>query len=141
MLSISVPAVNGSTTLRELKIGTITERYDILQWLQKGFVPAVTVPGLKHGQLRRTQQMLGKVRVAQTRSVPASCDMNPALSTFYPGDCHPPGGTPQAFGTTKLDYRMAFEPYTIGEGGRQESTQRLFVAWLDIGRPYATLDE
>lgn len=135
MLAIHVPAVNNSVTLRELRIGTLAERYDILQWLQKGFVPAVTVPGLKHGQLRRTQQMLGKVRVAQTRSVPKDCGMNPALNAFHPDLCHPAGGEPQAFGTTKLDYRMAFEPYTIG------NKERLFVAWLDIGRPFATLDE
>jgi len=136
MLAIQVPAVNSSVTLRELRIGTITERYDILQWLQKGLVPAVTMPGLKHGQLRRTQQMLGKVSVSQIRSVPVTCDMNPSLKIFHPGDCHPPGGVPQAYGTTKLDYKMAFEPYTLGV-----NRERKFVAWLDIGRPLATLDE
>lgn len=137
MLSINVPAVNDTRTLRELRIGTITERYDIMQWLHAGLVPAVTVPGLKHGQVRRTQQMLGKVRVSQIRSVAADCGMNPDLMGFYAGDCHPKGnGVAQAFGaTTKLDYRAAFDPFTIG------NKQNEFVAWLDIGRSMATLDE
>jgi len=133
MLSVNVPAVNATETLRELRIGTITERHDIMQWIQYGFVPVVTQPGLKHGQLRRTQQLLGKVRVAQTRSVPALCGSSASLETFYNGDCHPPGGSPPAYGTSKLDYYMAYMP-SSGEPDK-------FVAWLDIGRPKATLDE
>lgn len=143
MMSIRVPAVNATDTLRELRLGTITERHDILQWIQHGVVPALVVPGLKHGQLRRTQQLLGKVRVAQTRSTPADCGMNPALKTFYSGPCHPAGGTPggfgwnpkSMFGTMKLDYAAMFVPTTIG------SDQTKFVAWIDIGRPMAPIEE
>jgi len=134
MLMANVPAVNNSVTLRELRIGTITERYDIIQWIQLGLVPTMTTHGLKHGQLRRTQQLLGKVRVTQTRSVPKDCGMDSSLSSFYAGSCHPPGGTPQAFGTSKLDYAMMFEPYNLG------SEKNKFVAWLDIGRSLSTLD-
>jgi hypothetical protein len=135
MLSINVPAVNGSTTLRELRIGTLTERYDIIQWIKLGLVPTVTMPGLRHGQLRRTQQLLGKIRVSQQRGVPDKCGMNAALERFHPNDCHPPGGEPEPFGTAKLDYYMSFEPYTLGADPNK------FVAWLDIGRPMATLED
>lgn len=135
MMSINVPAVNNTVTLRELRLGTITERYDIIQWMRLGLVPAVTIPGLKHGQLRRTQQLLGKIRVAQTRSVPQTCNMDAALERFYTGMCHPAGGDAQAYGTTKIDYSMAFEPYRIG------SEKGMFVAWIDIGRPTETLEK
>jgi len=140
ILSIEVPAVNSSTTLRTLRLGTITERYDIVQWIRHGFVPSVTMPGLKHGQLRRTQQLLGKVRIAQTRSTPSPCGMNGALEGFYSGMCHPAGGDATAFGrdkyghAPKLEFFMAFEPYNIG------SAKNKFVAWLDISRPKPTLD-
>jgi hypothetical protein len=140
-------------SLRELRIGTITERYDILQWIHRGFVPAVTMPGLKHGQVRRTQQLLGKVRLAQTRSVPVKCDINNDLVGFYDGECHPKGGTPESFGTSEktgkrangryftwtygptLDTSFYFAPYT------QSNEKNKFVAWVDIGRSLDILDQ
>lgn len=144
MEAINVPAVNNSVTLRELRIGTITERYDIIQWIHQGLVPTVTVgwrtaPGLKHGQLRRTQQLLGKVKISQTRGVAAECaDLEPGLIAFYGDNCHPAGGSPQVFGgvpETRLEWGMAFEPYSIG------TNKRKFVAWLDIGRNMTLIDE
>lgn len=134
MTSINVPAVN--STLRTLSLGNITERYDIIQWIRLGMVPALTDSGLAFGQLRRTQQLIGKVRIEQVRSTPQNCEFNSKLANFHPMMCHPPGGDAQAYGTTKLDYKMAYEPYTIGSG-----TSGKFVSWLDIGRDSAVVTE
>lgn len=133
MLEIDVPAVN--STLRHLRLGSITERYDIIQWIHHGLVPAVTVSGLKHGQLQRTQQLVGKISVSQTRGAPKNCDMNSHLKRFYSGQCNPQGDGALAYGTNKLDYASAFEPSNLG------SSKGKFVAWLDIGRPMKALNE
>lgn len=133
MLKIKVPAIN--STLRHLTIGTITERYDIIQWIHHGLVPIVSQPDLFHGQLQRTQQLVGKISVAQTRSKPKECDMNSNLKKFYTMPCNPPDGKASAYGTTKLNYVSAYEPSNLGSNAGK------FVAWLDIGRPKKALDE
>jgi hypothetical protein len=138
MTSINVPAVN--STLRTLSLGNITERYDIIQWFRLGMVPALTAQGsgLSFGQLQRTQQMLGKVKVEQVRSTPEACDLNSKLKSFHSQPCHPAGGEAQPYGTSKLDYMMAYEPYRIGN---KEDNKGKFVSWLDIGRDSAVLTE
>lgn len=144
MQSIHVRAVNNSETLRDLRIGSITERYDIIQWVKLGLVPTVTVPELKHGQLRRTQQMLGKVRFSQKRGVPKECSIPKDMASFYGDDpldpvmCHPLEGEPETFGwpaVTQLQYSFPFSPNTYGGGKSQ------FVVWLDIGRNISTVND
>jgi hypothetical protein len=138
MEAIDVLAVN--STYRRLRLGSVTERRDIIQWIHHGLVPAVTVQGLFHGQLQRTQQLVGKIAVVQTRGVPKDCDMKDDLKRFYSKQCNPPGEGAPAYGYAaqnppKLDYASAYEPCNLG------SNDGKFVAWLDIGRPMKTLDE
>jgi hypothetical protein len=141
MRSISVPAVNSTETMRKVSIGNVTERHDILQWVYHGMAPLLTVPNKKFGQLQRTQQLIGKVRIEQKRSMPKKCKMNSKLQSFHPGDCHPPKSSskPEAYGTTKLDYEVAYRPFTAGEDPKDN--KGLFVAWLDIGRNISTVNE
>lgn len=129
MEGISVKAPN--STFRKVTLDTATDHYDIMRWIHEGLIPTVSVDGLNHGRVGQSQDLVGLISLTQIRGVAKQCELNFNLDKLPPMLCHPPGGTPPAFGDDELDY--AFFP--------QKGDPNTFVAWLDIGRAQATLDE
>mmetsp|Transcript_84696 Transcript_84696/g.274373 ORF Transcript_84696/g.274373 Transcript_84696/m.274373 type:complete len:697 (-) Transcript_84696:43-2133(-) len=122
------PAVNGS---RELHFAGVAEPSQILRWVEGALVPLLNAEGLRHGQVRHTQQLVGFARITQRRGQNTSnCEhLGEVMERFYSGGCHPDSGAALEYGPADLDY--AFRPIS-GQENR-------FQAWLEIGRDAETV--
>lgn len=120
-------------SVADLTLHSITEIDQVLPWVEGALVPMLSVQGLGRGQVRQRQQLLGWVKLAQTRGPDTTqcADLSADLRRFHTGNCHPSSGVALPYGPHATDY--SFRPVP--------NSNNRFDAWLEVGRSVQSVQQ
>lgn len=112
---------------QDLSLDTIVEHDDVMAWIEKALTPVLMIQGLREGMALDNQQLIGYMRLRQTRGDgPVECKhLSKSLKTYYTGMCHPWQGTGLDFGDANVSrYEFSWKP----------DENNFYDAWIQIGR-------
>lgn len=106
-------APGAGTQGQDLTLDSIVEHDDVMKWIELVLTPVMVVDGLRPGMAFDNQQLLGYLRLRQTRGDgPTACEhLTDSLKTYYTADCHPRKGSGLYFGDENVSvYEFAWTP-------------------------------